>query len=190
MKCVSSPLLFPNPVTSGLEPSCYFFFSKMLLSTHYVLASVQVFFPEMLLLNPPIWRSWYEYLHLTWGNEGSKSLPRSSQYSGKLHPPVLSLMPLQATPSPTTNYFFPGVTPWGFCCPCPGLRSPFQICLFVPCIPFFMLSDPDIPQGALSTRPSSKWRPGTALMMEITWDLGCHLSASHRWAFAPLEQRG
>ena len=54
MKCVSSPLLFPNPVTSGLEPSCYFFFSKMLLSTHYVLASVQVFFPEMLLLNPPI----------------------------------------------------------------------------------------------------------------------------------------
>lgn len=113
------------------------------------------------------------------------------------------LMPLQATPSPTTNYFFPSVTPWGFCCPRPGLRSPFQICLFVPCIPFFMLSDPDIPQGALSTRPSSKWRPGTVLIMEVTWlwqvgarslggpvELGCHLSASHRWACAPLEQRG
>lgn len=49
----SSGLLHPYPVTSGLEPSCFvFFFSKMLLSTHYVLASVQVFFPEVLLLNP------------------------------------------------------------------------------------------------------------------------------------------
>lgn len=48
----SSGLLHPYPVTSGLEPSWFFFFSKMLLSTHYVLASVQVFFPEVLLLNP------------------------------------------------------------------------------------------------------------------------------------------
>ena len=170
-----SGLLHPYSVTSGLEPACFCFcfFSKMLLSTHYVLASVQVFFPEVLLLNPLIWWSWCEYLHLTWGSEGSKSLPRSSQYSGKLHPRVLSLMPLQATPSPTTNYFFPGVTPWGFCFlhphPRPSMRSPSQICLFVPCIPFLTLSVPDIPQGALSTSPSTNWRPGTVLMMEMTW---------------------
>lgn len=52
-----SGLLHPYSVTSGLEPSCFCFcfFSKMLLSTHYVLASVQVFFPEVLLLNPLIW---------------------------------------------------------------------------------------------------------------------------------------
>lgn len=117
------------------------------------------------------------------------------------------LMPLQATPSPTTNYFFPGVTPWGFCFlhprPRPSMRSPSQICLFVPCIPFLMLSVPDIPQGALSTSPSTNWRPGTVLMMEMTWpwqigdgclegpgDLWCHLSASHRWACALLGQRG
>lgn len=83
--------------------------------------------------------------------------------------------------------------------PRPSLRSPSQICLFAPCIPFLTLSDPDIPQGTLSTRPSTKWRLGTVLTTEMTWpwqvgdgclggpgDLWCHLSASHRWACARL----
>lgn len=57
MKYVSSPLLFraAPPLPCYFWPRTFlfcFFFSKMLLSTHYVLASVQVFFPEVLLLNP------------------------------------------------------------------------------------------------------------------------------------------
>ena len=61
MKYVSSPLLFraAPPLLCYFWPRTFLFlflfFPKMLLSTRYVLASVQVFFPEVLLLNPLIW---------------------------------------------------------------------------------------------------------------------------------------